>query len=436
MYCTLVLFLVGLLLPGTFAVKCLDCVGKDCMGNFCKGDYCVLTQYAPRWGESKWGEPQVVKGCMSGTMVRQDIRDHCETVDLDGQEVFTCFCKSKDYCNGPRRVAELKTDPVPLVSCVCKGKHCEGRSCLGELCTYVKNLVTGETEQGCINASVPVVERRSAGACMVPPITGAMHHTLARSAEDLLFELVGTKTASRNISCEGEYCFKSKIESKIGNMAMYRTMGCASFIDGAELPEEFDPIGCAKFESEDVSVESCFTTTDRKAMQRARANQERPNRRKGDKNQKMEITYDEGDYPEDDDEEEEEKPKAAERQPNKKKPSKVRQREETEEDSEEESKEDYPKEDEEEEAQEEKQEARGKTQKEEKEPEKGTTKHYIFEAATEPPIPDDSNVTLVAVFVLIMLLIVASGAVWNGAVWKFELHKKLFRSNYDTVAGG
>ncbi|RCN52222.1 hypothetical protein ANCCAN_01654 [Ancylostoma caninum] len=37
----------------------------------------------------------------------------------------------------------------------------------------------------------------------------------------------------------------------------------------------------------------------------------------------------------------------------------------------------------------------------------------------------------IAVFILIMLCIVVSGA-----VWKFELHKKLFRSSYDTVAGG
>lgn len=56
---------------------------------------------------------------------------------------------------------------------------------------------------------------------------------------------------------------------------------------------------------------------------------------------------------------------------------------------------------------------------------------FIFEGPTEPPIPEDSNATLVAVFVLLMILIVMAGV-----VWKFELHKRLFRASYDTVAGG
>lgn len=56
---------------------------------------------------------------------------------------------------------------------------------------------------------------------------------------------------------------------------------------------------------------------------------------------------------------------------------------------------------------------------------------FIFEKPTEPPIPDDSNITLITVFVLLMVLIVMSGA-----VWKLQLHKRLFRANYDTVAGG
>lgn len=41
-------------------------------------------------------------------------------------------------------------------------------------------------------------------------------------------------------------------------MTEYKTMGCASFLDGAELAEELQPTGCARFESEKVEVESCF----------------------------------------------------------------------------------------------------------------------------------------------------------------------------------
>lgn len=66
-------------------VKCLDCVGKDCMGSFCEGNYCVLSHYAPRWGTLEWGEPKIVKGCMSGSMLRDDVRSHCETVDENEQ---------------------------------------------------------------------------------------------------------------------------------------------------------------------------------------------------------------------------------------------------------------------------------------------------------------------------------------------------------------
>lgn len=121
-------------------------------------------------------------------------------------------------------------------------------------------------------------------------ITGAMHHTVAKNAEDLLFtescvcgtdycnaekpevsvaekmkcdafvraEVMGTKMVSKNVTCTGEYCFKAKISSEIGHMTSYSTMGCASFIDDAQLAEELNPTGCAKFESENVQVEACL----------------------------------------------------------------------------------------------------------------------------------------------------------------------------------
>ncbi len=75
-------------------------------------------------------------------------------------------------------------------------------------------------------------------------------------------EVMGTKMASRNVSCTGEYCFKAKISrcaceytsfwaldyfsfvySKLGHMAKYNTIGCASFIDDSELAEELNPTG-------------------------------------------------------------------------------------------------------------------------------------------------------------------------------------------------
>lgn len=87
----LIVTLAALLTP-TAAVKCLDCVGKNCMGDFCEGDYCVLSHYAPRWGTVEWGQPQVVKGCMSGTMLRKDVRSHCETADGNGDVSSSRLC--------------------------------------------------------------------------------------------------------------------------------------------------------------------------------------------------------------------------------------------------------------------------------------------------------------------------------------------------------
>uniref|UniRef100_A0AC34RNS8 Uncharacterized protein n=1 Tax=Panagrolaimus sp. JU765 TaxID=591449 RepID=A0AC34RNS8_9BILA len=421
------------------------------MGSFCEGDYCVLAHYAPRWGTAEWGEPRIVKGCMNGKMLRSDVRSHCETADEEGNDVFTCFCDNKDYCNGDKAAQKLEIQPVQLVTCVCEGPHCNSETCIGELCSYVINHRTKDFEQGCVNASVPLIERRSVGACMVPPITGAMHHTVAKSAEDLLFtescvcgsdycnaekpkitvkenmkctafakfEAIGSKAESRNISCNGEYCFKAQITSDIGHMKSYSTMGCASFTEDAELAEELNPVGCAKFESEKVSVEACFKTDDKRAIGRARANQEmttprrRPSKAKSRPKPKMEVSYD-------DDEEEEEKPK----KPQKQKP---KPKEEPEEVQEVEEKEETGKNDKEEETENEEPE----TETPEEEEEETTTAHYIFERPTMAPVPEDSNVALISVFLLLIVLIALSGL-----VWKLELHKKLFRSSYDTVAGG
>lgn len=66
---------------------------------------------------------------------------------------------------------------------------------------------------------------------------------------------------SRNVSCTGEYCFKVRVKSKIGHMSTSSTIGCASFIEGSELAEELNPVGCAKFSSEKVEVEGCIQVT-------------------------------------------------------------------------------------------------------------------------------------------------------------------------------
>lgn len=176
--------------------------------------------------------------------------------------MFTCFCNNKNYCNGEASLEKLEEEPVQLLTCVCEGSHCKSPTCLGELCTFVVNHRTKQSEQGCVNASVPLVERRSSGACMllffmifqviplkqmtmgltikywllvwkikflasydlayiifkicnygkhsilsgmIPPITGAMHHTVAKTADDLL--------STESCICGSDYCsWKAKFE--------------------------------------------------------------------------------------------------------------------------------------------------------------------------------------------------------------------------------
>jgi hypothetical protein len=78
-------------LPSSNPLKCLDCVGENCMGSFCDGEYCMLSRYAPRWGTLEWGEPRVIKGCLSGSLVKKGIRNHCETVGETAGEVSSSF---------------------------------------------------------------------------------------------------------------------------------------------------------------------------------------------------------------------------------------------------------------------------------------------------------------------------------------------------------
>ncbi|VDK68839.1 unnamed protein product [Litomosoides sigmodontis] len=496
------------ILPLCSAVKCLDCVGKNCMGTFCEGDYCMLGTYAPRWGTVEWGEPRTVKGCMSGRMLEKNIRSHCETADEDSEEPFTCFC-NRDYCNNDKAIRRLESAVVPLITCVCRGAHCESRTCIGEMCSYVFNHRTKKSEQGCVNASVPLIERRSAGSCMIPPITGAMHHTISKDPHELLatescvcmtdycnsekpeitqpermkcqtfvtLEAMGTEVTSRNTTCTGEFCFKASIKSKLGHMTKYKTMGCASFLDGAELAEELQPTGCARFESEKVEVESCFQTNDRRAIARARANQETvlPKERNKElkyrktmkKPPKMDLDYEDEERGEEEREEEEEKEsrkkqKGEDRKERKEKGKEEGKKEEedeieseeyqdgrrmsgkkengksggsggyeNEEEKEEEEEGGEEEEEEEEEGEEKEREKEEKNERNVQSNKEEATTLFIFEKPTEPAIPDDSDATMVTVFILLMVLIVMSGA-----VWKFQLHKRLFRANYDTVAGG
>ncbi|KAF7639180.1 hypothetical protein Mgra_00001411 [Meloidogyne graminicola] len=427
-----ILLILQFIPTSCLALTCYDCVGKDCMGSKCKGDYCMIvsdlqtsdyySRYAPRWGTMVWG-------CLSGRMIKNDLRSHCEVLmdknsreEDEAKKPFTCFCDNRDYCNKISIAERLEKEKVKLYTCICKGTHCkDAKKCVGELCTYVINRKTNEVEQGCVNASVPLIERRSAGACAMPPITGAMHHTLAKVPDDLLYtescacegnncnskkpkirvpekskcearvevEVMGQNMISKNnATCTGEFCFKVKIRSKIGHMTNYLTTGCASFDDKAILPEELKPTGSASFFSENLDIEAHFRTFDKEAVSRHKS------RSKGNKKTKSHSRSEEKNYEEEEEDEENE---------------------------------DLMNENEWED-EEEKKEKEENEFKEQKTEEK--TQHYIIEKPTfGPELNESTNSTLISVFVLLILLILLSGV-----VWKFQLHKRLFRASYDSVA--
>lgn len=68
-----------------------------------------------------------------------------------------------------------------------------------------------------MNASVPLIERRSADSCMIPPITGAMHHTVSKDPHELL--------ATESCVCMTDYCNTEKPE-----ITQPERMKCQTFV--------------------------------------------------------------------------------------------------------------------------------------------------------------------------------------------------------------
>ncbi|CAJ0574310.1 unnamed protein product, partial [Mesorhabditis spiculigera] len=394
--------------------------------------FTIALKFAPRWGSVEFGKETVIKGCLRGAGIADGIPDNCEVSEGD-ETPISCLCDGTKNCNGAAKLEKAEKAFIPLVSCHCQGPHCRGKKCLGEMCTYVKDLKSGEVHKGCANATLPFIERRAIGVCTMPPMSGAFHHYKAAKLEKLMYtescvcasdncneerlktdskeeqncdlyaktDINRKKSMSASKICGGEFCFNTTMFSQKTSFPAFEVAGCATFATDFELEAALNPTGCVSFQNKELKVRNCFMTDDEEAIQRILESrvEEEETEEKG----KMVIEQEqEGEEEEQaEEEEEEEAPKKGEKGPEKE--------EEEEEEAEEASK-------------------GGKSGEGKKEPPSGK---FRFEDATQPPIPDESNAMMISVFVLIILVILAAGA-----VWKFELHRRLFRANYDSVAGG
>ncbi|KAI6222618.1 hypothetical protein M3Y95_00912600 [Aphelenchoides besseyi] len=286
------------------AVKCVGCTGLKCMTKACEGDICVSSFYAPKWNEVTWSKSRAVYGCLSGNMTNSAFRDHCDTTtDELGRTVYSCVCQTP-LCNG-RLATKLPREEIEYVECNCEGRHCEHPTCTGRSCTYVVNHLTMQTERGCSNLSIPILDRRVSGSvCSIPPLTGSLHTNVARTGDDLLHtescicstaycnrdrplihvpkemkcaeKIRGTfyghkMTSTRSRDCPGEFCFSNDLKSNIAaEPSEFTVNGCISFANGTRLNEEFEPSGCAYFSSHGIRIRSCFETSDTTAISRAR----------------------------------------------------------------------------------------------------------------------------------------------------------------------
>ncbi|KRZ51402.1 hypothetical protein T02_8277 [Trichinella nativa] len=273
----------------TGAVKCFSCEGLHCVGDICEGQYCLVSSYASVWGQAQFGKATHVKGCVNGTLLRRAVRSHCEFYSAG--DVKMCICDA-DYCNA--NVGDKLQQFVPFVRCRCDdGDHCSSRhQCIGEYCSYVVDRNHRRRSRGCVNRTVPLIERRGVGACVQPPITGATVHSHALHqsvdmetclcAEDFCNEQqqqLVTSTShrkrrhrcptsaqltwndfpmqSQSSHCYGQHCFSVDMVAK-QSATHYQASGCISFISEPTDVEELNQLGCIEFQSKTLTIKTCF----------------------------------------------------------------------------------------------------------------------------------------------------------------------------------
>ncbi|KRX87138.1 hypothetical protein T4E_4392 [Trichinella pseudospiralis] len=390
----------------TEAIKCFSCEGLHCVGDICEGQYCLVSSYASVWGQAQFGKATHVKGCINGTLLRRAVRSHCEFYSAG--DVKMCICDA-DYCNA--NVGDKLQQFVPFVRCRCDGEHCSSRhQCIGEYCSYVIDQTYRRRSRGCVNRTVPLIERRGVGACVQPPITGATVHSHALHqsvdmqtclcAEDFCNEqpqpqlIASTRKRhhrcptsaqltwndfpmqSQSSHCYGQHCFSVEMVAKQSG-THYQASGCISFISEPVETEELNQLGCIEFQSKTLTIKTCFN--------------------------KEEVNENHDDHDEYDDfNEPAEFPTDQQQQQQHTEPSSLSKITVT----------------------------RQTTPQSPAEADEDDHLTELSESAEDQTDPVNDNTSLVVAFVVIMIIIAV-----GGLAWKCDLHKKIMHSRYQTVAG-
>ncbi|VDP32888.1 unnamed protein product [Soboliphyme baturini] len=282
------LLLISMLLvhvPFADPVKCFSCDGLHCVGALCEGTACVIAKYVPIWGTASLGNAVYTKGCVSGTLMKDNIQDHCDTSSENSDDIYMCICSS-DFCNA--NMVSQKRKMATLVSCVCRGPHCkDSDECIGHYCTYVTDKQSNTVTRGCANYSTPLVERKGDGSCIQPPLTGATVHgkdignavniesclcsrdncnrhkpsmldskrRTCRTRMQLSWN--GLQTQQKDGTCTGDNCFHVAVNAT-DSQTFYYAEGCVSFTQDAKVLQELNEYGCLRYETSSVTIDTCF----------------------------------------------------------------------------------------------------------------------------------------------------------------------------------
>ncbi|GMT00784.1 hypothetical protein PENTCL1PPCAC_22958, partial [Pristionchus entomophagus] len=306
------------LIPSSIGLTCHSCEGVNCKEGECQGDYCVSSYYNPKWGgQSLLSKRTLVKGCFNGTMLANNINSHC-IFNTDTQSNEMCICNSEMCTSKKQKMGKVEREKVTC-KCSKEAKGCDKGKCTGDLCTWTKSI-NGKSKpiMGCMDYSLPVLERRAIDSCMLPPMVGSMHfHSVQGTDPNLLLStescicstpmcntfkpfklsekeekatdtqqcvayvkgvVKGKEYKTKTNKCYGEFCYQMKVRAQeLGQISSYNATGCITFNPKSEMDPLFGTGGkvgeedCADFTGQNLKLRSCYKTNDEEGMKRLEA---------------------------------------------------------------------------------------------------------------------------------------------------------------------